>query len=159
MTDATLPLEAERYLRRLEVEAADLPPRERQRLLAQIREHLADALDDDADVASVLLRLGDPSELAAAAAPAPPTSSASPTSLASPSAPEVAAPRSPLLVAALVVGSVFVVLGGLALLSGLAMFAMTGSPRSTLFPALAVLLLPVGIGLLLPVRRALRRRS
>lgn len=69
---------AEDYLRRLEVATSVLPAYRRTELLAEIREHLAEALrqvpaGDEAAVRSVLERLGSPEEIAAAAAdPVPP---------------------------------------------------------------------------------------
>lgn len=63
----------EDYLRRLEAVASALPAYRRDELLAEIREHLAEALrqvpaGDEAAVSSVLERLGSPEEIVAAAA-------------------------------------------------------------------------------------------
>jgi uncharacterized membrane protein len=68
----------EGYLRHLEAVASALPAYRRDELLAEIREHLAEALrqvppGDEAAVRSVLERLGSPEEIVAAAAdPMPP---------------------------------------------------------------------------------------
>ena len=68
----------EDYLRRLETAASVLPAHRREELVAEISEHLAEALrqvpaGDEAAVRSVLDRLGSPEEIAAAAAdPLPP---------------------------------------------------------------------------------------
>ena len=68
----------EDYLRHLEAVASALPAYRREELLAEIREHLAEALrqvpaGDEAAVRSVLERLGSPEEIVAAAAdPMPP---------------------------------------------------------------------------------------
>ncbi|WP_306232219.1 HAAS signaling domain-containing protein [Agrococcus beijingensis] len=157
MTDATLPLEAELYLRDLEREAAVLPPLERERLQAQIREHLADALDEEADVASVLRRLGSARELVGAAAPAAAPPTVGDAAQLVPDARAVgssaASAHAPLLIA----GLVCTLLGCLALLWGGLMLALTGNPRSMLFPAAAVVLLAPGIAMLLHVRRSRRR--
>jgi hypothetical protein len=63
----------EDYLRHLEAVASALPAYRRDELLAEIREHLAEALrqvlaGDEAAVSSVLQRLGSPEEIVAAAA-------------------------------------------------------------------------------------------
>jgi hypothetical protein len=63
----------EDYLRHLEAVASVLPAYRREELLAEIREHLAEALrqvpaGDEAAVRSVLERLGSPEEIVAAAA-------------------------------------------------------------------------------------------
>jgi hypothetical protein len=63
----------EDYLRHLEAVASILPAYRREELLAEIREHLAEALrqvpaGDEAAVRSVLERLGSPEEIVAAAA-------------------------------------------------------------------------------------------
>ena len=63
------------YLRRLERAAAPLPQSRRAELVAEIREHIDDALleagaADDVAVRNVLERLGRPEEIAAAAGPA-----------------------------------------------------------------------------------------
>jgi len=60
------------YLDRLEVELADLPAARRRELVAEIEEHIAEAqaeLDDptEADVLTLLDRIGDPSDIAAEA--------------------------------------------------------------------------------------------
>lgn len=58
------------YLARLEAETADLPQTERRELIDGVREHLAEArvqmpLETDADLLTLLDRLGDPAVLAA----------------------------------------------------------------------------------------------
>lgn len=61
--------EVARFLARLDSEAAVLPPSRREELLAEISEHLREALAgaaDDAQVRSVLDRLGDPADIVAA---------------------------------------------------------------------------------------------
>lgn len=63
----------EGYLARLEVELAVLPADRRRELLADVREHIAEARagleqETDADLFNVLDRLGEPTELARAAA-------------------------------------------------------------------------------------------
>jgi hypothetical protein len=63
----------ENYLRHLEAVASVLPAYRREELLAEIREHLAEALrqvpaGDEAAVRSVLERLGSPEEIVTAAA-------------------------------------------------------------------------------------------
>ena len=63
----------EDYLRHLEAAASGLPAYRREELLAEIREHLAEAMrqvpaGDEAAVRSVLERLGSPEEIVAAAA-------------------------------------------------------------------------------------------
>lgn len=70
------------YLRRLEAAAAHLPPARRAELVAEIRDHVRDAigeqgLADDAAVLNVLERLGAPEEIVAAAEP-PPTAQGRP---------------------------------------------------------------------------------
>lgn len=60
------------WLEQVERFAADLPPGERSELLADLREHLDLALrdvSDDAGVAAVLRRLGDPADVVAAMRP------------------------------------------------------------------------------------------
>jgi hypothetical protein len=70
------------YLRRLEAAAAHLPRARRVELVAEIRDHVRDAIGeqevaDDAAVLNVLERLGPPEEIVAAAEP-PPTAPARP---------------------------------------------------------------------------------
>ena len=65
------------YLRRLDAAASALPAHRREELVAQIRDHLQEALrqtpaGDKAAVRTVLERLGTPEEIAAAADPPPP---------------------------------------------------------------------------------------
>jgi hypothetical protein len=60
------------YLGRLELELRDMPPGRRQEILDEIRDHISEerrSLHDesDADLLNLLDRLGDPSEIAAAA--------------------------------------------------------------------------------------------
>ncbi|WP_143143666.1 HAAS signaling domain-containing protein [Agrococcus sp. Marseille-P2731] len=64
-----LPLEAQRYLEQLDLEAAMLPQPRRAQLVSQIREHLHDAVEDRAEIRAVLARLGTPRELVAEAQP------------------------------------------------------------------------------------------
>src|SRR5688572_33198169 len=64
------------YLRRLEAAAAHLPRARRAELVAEIRDHVRDAIGDqevadDAAVLNVLERLGSPEEIVAAAEPPP----------------------------------------------------------------------------------------
>lgn len=57
----------DRYLRELDRELQDLPPARRRELLDEIREHIDSALqssDDEAEVRTVLDRLGEPDEIA-----------------------------------------------------------------------------------------------
>jgi hypothetical protein len=71
MMTATHPLTAD-YLRRLEEAARLLPRRERDELVAQIREHLATGCPPDAteaDIRNVLEELGSPEDIVAAAGP------------------------------------------------------------------------------------------
>ena len=61
--------EVARFLARLESTAAGLPPARREELVSEIGEHLREALPDgatDAQVRSVLDRLGDPADIVAA---------------------------------------------------------------------------------------------
>ncbi len=65
------------YLRRLDAAASALPAHRREELIAQIRDHLQEALrqtpaGDQAAVRNALERLGTPEEIAAAAADPPP---------------------------------------------------------------------------------------
>ena len=65
------------YVRRLRAAASGLPRARRDELVAEIEEHIDDALrdaerDDETAVRNVLERLGPPEEIAAAADPAPP---------------------------------------------------------------------------------------
>jgi uncharacterized membrane protein len=76
MNVTTDPL-ADDYLRRLDAAASALPAHQREELVAQIRDHLQEALrqapaGDTAAVRDVLERLGTPEEVAAAAADPPP---------------------------------------------------------------------------------------
>jgi Domain of unknown function (DUF4190) len=80
MNVTTDPL-ADDYLRRLDAAASALPAHQREELVAQIRDHLQEALrqapaGDTAAVRDVLERLGTPEEVAAAADPPPPGQSA-----------------------------------------------------------------------------------
>jgi hypothetical protein len=64
------------YLRRLEAAAAHLPRTRRAEMVAEIRDHIRDAIGeqeaaDDAAVLNVLERLGAPEEIVAAAEPPP----------------------------------------------------------------------------------------
>jgi DNA-binding PadR family transcriptional regulator len=66
------------YLRRLDAAAAALPAHRREELVAEIRDHLQEALrqapaSDKTAVRNVLERLGPPEEIAAAAADSPPS--------------------------------------------------------------------------------------
>jgi uncharacterized membrane protein len=66
------------YLRRLEVAASGLPPGRRAELIAEIRDHVDEALReagaaDEVAIRNVLERLGPPEEIATAAAGAPET--------------------------------------------------------------------------------------
>lgn len=69
MTEPPLPPGARRYLEQLELASAELPTAHRTQLLEQIHEHLAEAIDDGAELSSVLLRLGTPEEVVADARP------------------------------------------------------------------------------------------
>ena len=68
--------EVVRFLARLEAAAAGLPPARRDELVAEISEHLREALAGsgagDAEVRSVLDRLGDPADIVAAETDAAP---------------------------------------------------------------------------------------
>jgi hypothetical protein len=60
------------YLRRLEVELADVPTEKRQEILDEIRGHIAEergvmVAESDADLMNLLDRLGDPADIAAEA--------------------------------------------------------------------------------------------
>lgn len=70
MTEPNLPPCARRYLEQLEIASTGLPAAHRTQLLEQIHEHFAEAIDDGAEVSTVLLRLGSAEELVADALPA-----------------------------------------------------------------------------------------
>lgn len=76
MTAPHASLIVEGYLARLEAELTPLPRDRRQELLADVKEHLADARaaleeETDADLLNLLDRFGEPAELARAAMDAP----------------------------------------------------------------------------------------
>lgn len=73
MTPVTADPLVEEYLRRLEIAAATLPPYRRDELVAEIRDHVDEALreenaNDEIAVRNVLERLGPPDEIVTAAA-------------------------------------------------------------------------------------------
>ncbi len=75
--------EVTRFLARLDEAAAALPPGRREELVAEIRDHLRDALSvgagDEAALRETLDRLGDPADIVAAEADgAPPAAAAAP---------------------------------------------------------------------------------
>lgn len=133
-----LPLEAQRYLEQLDLEAAMLPQPRRAQLVSQIREHLHDAVEDRAEIGAVLDRLGTPRELVAEAQPEAVTRSA----------PESRSPWMRVLaIAALTVGAML-------LLVSVALLAMTGRGRSILFAIPGLVAAGTGVVLLLQDRRA-----
>lgn len=135
-----LPLEAQRYLEQLDLEAAMLPQPRRAQLVSQIREHLHDAVEDRAEIGAVLDRLGTPRELVAEAQPDPAAGSPPPS------------PTPVMRVLAIAA----LTLGGMLLFVGVALFAMTGRGRSFLFAIPGLIAAGTGSVLLLLDRRARR---
>ncbi|MGY4681235.1 DUF1700 domain-containing protein [Micromonospora aurantiaca (nom. illeg.)] len=64
MSDDGLPEAAETYLRALDAELSDFPPDAAHEIVADVRAHIADALDGGRDIAEILAGLGGPDTVA-----------------------------------------------------------------------------------------------